>query len=109
MKTLIIWLFLSLPKKDPANTYILISMPKPVIGCGGILVAGEFLFINSSDATSKIGIILCPGDVFREDHKYQINFSKDSIVPSQYSMMNIFDTKEHYCPKRLIDDIKEIK
>lgn len=109
MKTLIICLFFLSLKKDPPNTYILISMPKPIMGCGGILVAGEFFFISSSDSTSKIGIILCPSDDFKENHKYQIDFSTDSLVPSKYSMMNIFDTKEHYCPKRIINDIKEIK
>lgn len=80
MKSLIIYFLLFLFQKDSPNTYILISMPKPIIGCGGILWAGEFFFINSLDLTSKIGIILCLGNDFRVDHKYQIDFSEDSII-----------------------------
>ncbi|MEO6357266.1 MAG: hypothetical protein ABIU77_24515 [Ferruginibacter sp.] len=109
MKLFFIFIISLFLKKDPPNIYVLISMPKPISGCGGILFAGEFLFIDSKDSTEKIAIILCPGDNFKEDHKYKIDFLPDSVVSSDYSMMNVFDVTKFYIAKRVVNTIEEIK
>jgi hypothetical protein len=109
MKTLLIFILFLFVRKDPPNTYTLISKPKTIPGCGGILVAAEFLFVTATDSSEKIGIILCPGDDFKEDHKYIIEFSADSLVPTDYSLMNVFDTSQLYIQKRIITEIREAK
>jgi hypothetical protein len=109
MKAILIFILFLFIRKDPSNTYTLISKPKTTLGCGGILFAGGFLFINNIDSSEKIGIILCPGDDFKLNHKYTVEFSADSIIPPAYSMMNVFDTSRCYIPKRIITKINEVK
>jgi len=42
------------------KTYILIQKPPQTIGCGRILYAGQFIFIDAKDSIQTIGIIKCP-------------------------------------------------
>ena len=93
------------------TTYVLIAKPKTIVGCGGILVAGQFLFINAKDSTQIMGIIKCPdgyGDVFfKEDAEYNIEFAKDTVLGKEYSLMNVFETPPHKkIPIRIIEKIE---
>ena len=114
MKYLIILIFsVIFGKSNCPHSYILIAKPEQIIGCGGILVAAQFLFINSVDSTQIIGIIICPdgygNSFFKEDTKYNIDFSKDSLLPKKYSMMNLFDNQNKRIPVRIIDEIEPVK
>lgn len=93
---------------------VLIAKPTNILGCGGILYAGQYLFIDTKDTTEFIGVIKCPDgygeNFFKEDAKYNIDFSKDTILEAKYSWMNVFD----YPPDkkiriRIIEKIEEIK
>ena len=94
-------------------TYILIAKPKTIVGCGGILVAGQFLFINAKDSTQTIGIIKCPdgyGDIFfKEDVKYDIEFGNDTALSKEYSLMNSFENPNKKFLIRVLDKIEVVK
>ncbi len=95
-------------------TYVLIAKPSTVVGCGGVLFAGQFLFIDAKDSTQTIGIIKCPdgyGDVFfKEDAKYNIEFAKDTILGKEYSLMNVFEIPPNKkISVRIIEKIEEVK
>lgn len=98
--------------KCPAN-YILIAKPQTIIGCGGILFAGQFLFINAKDSSKTIFLIKCPdsyGDVFfNENAKYSVEFAKDTVLSKEYSMMNSFDNPDKKIPIRIIEKIEQLK
>ena len=95
------------------KTYILIQKPPQTIGCGGILYAGQFIFIDAKDSIQTIGIIKCPdgyGDVFfKESAKYNIEFAKDTALGKEYSLMNFFEGIDKNIPVRVIDKIEEEK
>ena len=105
-------IFALLTPSSKHDTYILISKPDPIIGCGGILWAGQFQLMKTTDSTTLIGIILCPdglGDkFFKENYRYEIELSEDSTLPKGYSFMNEF-RPDFYVPKRIITDIKVAK
>lgn len=102
-----------LNKGNCPTTYILIAKPTTIVGCGGILVAGQFLFINAKDSTQTIGIIKCPdgyGDVFfKEDTKYNIEFAKDTLIGKEYSLINSFENPNQSIPIRVINKIEKTK
>lgn len=95
------------------STYVLIAKPKTIVGCGGLLVAAQFLFINTKDSTQIIGIIRCPdgyGDFFfKEDATYNIDFAKDTALSKEYNLMNSFDNPIKKLSIRIIDKIEEVK
>lgn len=94
------------------KTYVLVSEPPPTLGCGIILYAGQYFFINAEDSSQVIGIIRCPDSYgetfFKEDAKYNITFSKDTILSTQYSWMNFFENSTKI-PERIIDKIERVK
>ena len=106
--------FFNQGKESCPTTYVLIAKPTTIVGCGGVLFAGQFLFINAKDSTQTIGVIKCPdgyGDTFfKEDAKYNIEFAKDSVLGKQYSLMNTFEMPlNKKVPLRVIDKIEELK
>ena len=112
MKSVILFFLLSINlNKDCNSVYILQAKPSPIIGCGGFLFAGQYLFINSQDSSNFIGVIKCPDgygdDFFKEDGKYEIEFSKDTALPKEYSWMNVFDYPADMRPPiKFIEKIK---
>ena len=113
MKLLLSLMIIALLRPSSKHeTYVLISKPDPIIGCGGIQWAGQFQLMKTTDSTSLIGIILCPdgfGDnFFKENSRYEIELSSDSTLPKEFSFINEFRT-DFYIPKRIITDIKPVK
>lgn len=83
------------------------------MGCGGILFAGQYLFIDAKDSTEFIGIIKCPDgyaeNFFNEKAKYNIDFSKDSVLEGKYSWMNEFDySPDKKIPIWIIEKIEKV-
>lgn len=93
---------------------VLVAKPRSIIGCGGILYAGQYLFIDTKDSTEFIGVIKCPDgygeNFFKEDANYNIVFSKDTVVEKKYSWMNVFDyPPDKKIPIKVIEKIEEVK
>lgn len=111
LSTLLLFAFLN--KGKCPTTYILIAKPQTIVGCGGILFAGQFLFINVKDSSQTIFLIKCPdgyGDVFfKEDAKYNVEFAKDTILSKEYSLMNSFENPGKKIPIRIIEKIEQVK
>lgn len=106
---IVIFLLSLLDPTPPSSSFSLIAKPSQIVGCGGFLFAGQFLFLNNEDSTLKIGIILCPdgydSTFFKVDANYTIDFLEDSILPEGYNYMNEFEM-DKYVPKRHIGTIK---
>ena len=81
-------------KSHQPKSYLLIAKPDQIVGCGGILFAGQFLFVEEKNSTDIIGIIECLdfyGDkFFKNGTSYNIEFSKDSVLKENFALMNEF-------------------
>lgn len=99
-------------KDNNKATYQLISKCSVIGGCGNLLLAYEFIFLNKSDSTLKIGIIPCPelyGDnYFIEEKDYNIEFTTDSII-KDYSVVNHFEIDSLYIPRLVVRTIERIQ
>lgn len=108
----VVLLAVFLTNGDCPKSYILIAKPSSTIGCGGILYAGQFIFIDAKDSAGFIGVIKCPDgygdDFFKEDAKYNIEFSKDTVLEAKYSWMNVFEyPPDKKMPLRIIEKIEK--
>ena len=111
---LIIFCAFFLRSQSCDNEYIFLAGPTTTVGCGGFLYAGQYLFKSKKDSSLLIGAILCPDgygeSFFKEDAKYLIIFSKDTVPPQGYNYMNIFDYPADKRPKiKLIEKIEQVK
>lgn len=111
MKYLSIIIFAIFIKQNTCpKQYVLIAKPSTIVGCGGVLLAGQFLFMDAKDSTQTIGIIKCPdgyGDnFFKEDAKYNIEFTKDTVLTKDYSLMNSFTSSNKKITLKIIDKIE---
>lgn len=111
---LILLLTVLTTKRNSPTTCILIAKPTTIIGCGGILFAGQFFFINATDSSQFIGAIICPDgygeNFFKVDTKYSIYFSKDTVLEKKYSWMNVFEIPpDKKIPIKIINQITELK
>ncbi|MBP6430488.1 MAG: hypothetical protein KA319_01875 [Ferruginibacter sp.] len=96
------------------NSYVLVQKPNQLIGCGGILFAGQFVFTNVKDTTEIICIIKCPDgygeSFFKEKNKYKIEFSKDSVLSKDYSLINVFDIPANKKVSiKIVEKIEQVK
>ena len=94
------------------NSYILVSKPSLIVGCGGMAFAYEFMFMDNRDSSTFLAIIYCPDgykeDFFKEDKKYCIKFSKDTVINKIYVLANRYDN-DSLMKKRIVERIEPEK